>query len=449
MSPAASPSDELLGRLLGGRYRIERELARGGMATVYRAVDERLRRPVAVKVLSATYAAQPAYVERFLAEARTAASFTHPNLAHVYDSGSDGSQHFLVLELLERHRSLRDELRDRGSLPPLEAAAVALDVLAGLEPLHGHGLVHCDVKPGNAMIGPEGTKLIDFGIARPLDRAKGEATSIGSLHAMSPEQLRGEELGPPSDLFAVGVLLYECLTGRVPFPGATPEEVAAGHERGPQGPPSHVAPGVHPRLDDVVLQALRVDPSRRFASAAAMATALRSASAAQDAGDQPAGRAADDDTTSVHVVPPAPAPSPPRPVAVGTAPRRDSGRGRGRGAWIAAAAAAVLVPALVLGIVVLGSPGDDGRGATSASPTPTESANPDESTLAPGMVRVPNTIGMTEAEGQAAAQQAGLAWRLEWRVVPGQDPGIYDQDPEPGSVVREGSDFLMLAYRSR
>jgi serine/threonine-protein kinase len=453
MSPAASPSEPLLGRLLGGRFRIEHELARGGMATVYRAVDERLDRRVAVKVLAAPYAEQPAFVDRFLAEARTAASFSHPNLAHVYDSGSDGGSHYLVLELLDGHRSLRRVLEERGRLAPLEAVDVVLDVLAGLEPLHEHGLVHCDVKPGNVMIGTDGTKLIDFGIARPLDGLPGGSTSIGSLHAMSPEQLAGEPLVPSSDLFAVGVLLYECLTGRVPFPGTTPDEVAEAHRRGPQSPPSAIAPDVAARLDDVVLQALRLDPQRRFASAAAMATALRSAAEAQQAaGATPRG---DDETTTLHRLPAGTGPAqpviePPPAAAPDPAPApADHSRGNGRRAarW-AAVAALVGVPALVLGVVLLGSP--DAEGRNTASPTPMRSPSAEgEPTLAPGMVRVPNTIGMSEAEAQAAAQAAGLAWRLEWRVVPGREPGVYAQDPEPGAVVRDGSPFVMQAYRDR
>ena len=227
MGPDTSDPDALIGRLLGGRYRIERAMARGGMATVYRATDERLERPVAVKVLAAPYADEPAFADRFLAEARIAASLSHPNLAHVYDSGRDDGRSFMVLELLDRHRSVRSVLSEEGRLVPERAAQVGLEVLAGLEPLHASGLVHCDVKPGNVMVGPDGTKLIDFGIARPLDGQMAATTSIGSLHAMSPEQLRGAPLTPASDLFAVGVLLYECLTGRVPFAGGSGPEASS------------------------------------------------------------------------------------------------------------------------------------------------------------------------------------------------------------------------------
>lgn len=442
MSPAASDPDALLGRLLADRYRIESELARGGMATVYRALDERLDRPVAVKVLGARYAAQPAFVERFLSEARTAASLSHPNLAHVYDSGSDGGRHFIVMELLEQHVSLRAELRERGRLKPAEAARIGLEVLAGLEPLHQHGLVHCDVKPGNVLIGADGTKLIDFGIARPSDGRMGGSTSIGSLHAMSPEQLSGGALAPASDLFAVGVLLYESLTGQVPFAGGSPEEVAAAQGEDPE-PPSRLAPGIGPRMDGVVLQALRQDPRRRFASAAAMSTALRSA-LEQLSGDEPL-PGGDEDTTAVH---PVVAPEPVEPhVIEAVAPSSRSGRRPRRGAWVLAATALVAVPAVVLAFVLLGSAPADGRG--DASPTATATAASAAPTVPAGMVRVPDTIGMSEAQAQAAAESVGLAWRIEWRRVPGRPPGIYRQDPEPGALVPEGSPFVMQAYRQR
>lgn len=431
MSSLEPAHDALLGRRLLGRYRIEAVIARGGMAVVYRGRDERLARGVAIKVLSAPYAGDAEFVDRFLAEARTAAAFSHPNLAHVYDSGSEGEVRFIVMELLERSRSLRQVLRERGRLPPPEAADVVLDVLAGLEPLHAAGLVHCDVKPGNVMIGPDGAKLIDFGIARPLRPTTAGYTSIGSLHTMSPEQLRGDPLTPASDLFAVGVVLFEALTGRVPFPGDSVEEVLAAQDRGPLDIPSRLAPEAHRRLDDVTLQALQRDPEHRFASAAAMAAALRSALRAR------AAPTADDETTvSMDALAAAPA------VAAGPPGRPSGARPVRRLPLIVMLA----LPALLVAAIVLTPDDSDGAAQPSPTPQPTVQATP---TPMPGTVRVPDTIGMSEQEAEAAAREAGLAWRIEWRVVPGQTPGIYDQEPAPGQVVEAGSRFVMYAYRSR
>ena len=160
----------LVGRTLADRYRIEAELAHGGMASVYRARDLRLDRDVAVKVLASRYADDPAFTARFLDEARAAASLTHPSLVHVYDSGSDGSSHYIVMELLDRHRTLRDRLEADGPLPPDEVLRIGRELLGGLRVVHDRGLVHCDVKPANVMLGPGPAKLIDFGIATQAAR---------------------------------------------------------------------------------------------------------------------------------------------------------------------------------------------------------------------------------------------------------------------------------------
>ena len=269
--------DAMIGRTLADRYRIDALVARGGMARVYRARDARLDRDVALKVLSQPYADDPAFTKRFLAEARAAASLSHPSLVHVYDSGSDGDAHFIVMELLDRHRSLRQALDENGPMSRDEVLRLGSELLAGLRVIHDRGLVHCDVKSGNVMLGPGTAKLIDFGIARSPHAAVDGDTSIGSLKYMSPEQLHGEGLSPASDLFGLGVVLYEALTGRMPYEGGTPEEVSAAHAAGVVRPPSELADGVPGRLDDAILQALRRDPASRFHSADAMARALGAA----------------------------------------------------------------------------------------------------------------------------------------------------------------------------
>jgi serine/threonine protein kinase len=441
MSTGEGEGEVLPGRRLADRYIVQRQVARGGMAHVYEARDERLDRPVAVKVLASPFADDPAYVGRFLDEARIAAGISHPNLAHVYDSGEDDGVHFIVLELLEGYRSLRDELAERGLLPIDEAVRIARDALAGLAPLHAHGLVHCDVKPGNVLVGRGGAKLIDFGIAQPLQRQTAEPTSIGSLHSMSPEQLRGEGLTPASDIFGVGVVLYEALTGRVPFAGETPAAVAAAQAAGPPPAPSGRVAGIPDMLDAAVLEALELDPARRFASTAAMEVALKAAVAVgqPDAAAHP--QLPDDETTAF--VPLAATPVPPE-ARRATAPPATSMTGP-RPAWILTGLILLAVP-LVIVLIVVGGLGASSPPADARTRTSTPRQTP---TIAAGKIEVPNTIGMTEAQAEGAARASGLNWRLEWQVDPSKEPGVFDQEPPPGELVDDGARFVMYAYRTR
>lgn len=446
--------DPRIGRTLAERYRLESLIARGGMARVYRARDIRLDRDVAVKVLSSPYADDAAFTAQFLAEARAAASITHPSLVHVYDSGSDADAHFIVMELLDRHRSLRDELDSRGPLPWQEVLRTGRELLAGLGAVHDRGLVHCDVKAGNVMLGPGPAKLIDFGIARtPADVTEGD-TSIGSLHYMSPEQLRGEPLTPASDLFALGVVLYEALTGRVPYGGGSADEVAAAHRRGEVRPPSTVAAGVPARLDATLLQVLRREPEHRFRTAPAMARAL---SAVEDGEEEPSR----EDTTRVVRVPPPPPPvreprgyvppaagpaprpsgpaprrAPPPPAARRTRPRNWAGL---LGTLLILATVAAVVIFVVLPLMGLGGAGtDDGT----PSPSATASTPAD-----PGTVTVPSTVGMSTEEAIAAANEAGLDWTVFCNEDPSRPEGIVDQEPPAGTPVAPGSTFSMYSAR--
>ncbi|MEO7295179.1 MAG: serine/threonine-protein kinase, partial [Candidatus Limnocylindria bacterium] len=276
MTDSATP-DPIVGRTLVERYRIDAQIARGGMARVYRARDARLERDVAIKILSDPYASDPGFTDRFLAEARAAASLSHPSLVHVYDSGSDGESHFIVMELLDKHRSLRESLDAEGPMLRDDVLDLGRELLAGLRVVHARGLVHCDVKSGNVMLGPGPAKLIDFGIARSPSEVTDGDTSIGSLQFMSPEQLHGQSLTPASDLFSLGVVLYEALTGRMPYAGRSPEEVSAAHLAASVQPPSSFVDGVPGRLDDAILQSLRREPGQRFHSAEAMERALDAA----------------------------------------------------------------------------------------------------------------------------------------------------------------------------
>jgi eukaryotic-like serine/threonine-protein kinase len=418
---AAERPDPVLGRRLAERYAVEALLARGGMARVYRATDQRLGRQVAVKVLSRPYADDPAFVEQFLGEARTAASLSHVNLVHVYDSGSDGELHFIVMELLERYRSLREVVAARGALPPAEVSRIGRELLAGLDEVHRRGYVHCDVKSGNVMLGPGPTKLIDFGIARTPRRSESGERFIGSLPYMPPEQLAGGSLTPSSDLFALGIVLYEALTGRVPYEGETPAEMSAAQQRPPLAP-GLLVDGVPPRLEGVVMQAISMRPGRRFESAHAMARALLAA-----------GRRSSDEETA----------------AIGTAraarPRNGARRSTpGPRRWsglvapllLMTAAAAIVVLAVLVGT---GRFLEDPNGAAPGPPTETPTPLPQ------GMVEVPNTLGMNREQAVEATLQAGLRWQIRCETVPGAPPEIHDQEPPPGTVVERGSLLTMFS----
>jgi eukaryotic-like serine/threonine-protein kinase len=405
----ADPQDATAraGQLLGDRYRIEALLARGGMARVYRAHDVRLDRDVAVKVLAEPYASDAQFAARFLAEARAVAALSHPNLVHVYDSGSSGRLHYIVMELLDAHRSLAALLEQRGRLPAGEAIAIGREMLDGLAVVHQHGLVHCDVKAGNVMVGRGPTKLIDFGIARARDLARNEQPSLGSLQAMAPEQLRGDELTPATDLFAVGAVLYFALTGRVPYPGANADAVARAQRLGPPAAPSTLAPDIPPALDAVVLQALRIEPAQRFENAAAMSRALAIAAAGAHADRS-----------------------------------RGSQRGAGRSPALAITGLLTLAIAAIVAIALMVGRDDvTGTPSSSASPSAASSA------LAPGMVLVPDTVGLSEADAEAKARAARLNWTIRWKKSDAHPPGVYDQEPAAGQAVKSGSRFTMFAYR--
>ena len=447
-SAADDADDRIPGTLIAGRYRVVERVARGGMARIYRARDERLDRDVALKILSRPYADDPAYVERFLSEARNAASISHPNLVHVYDSGSDGDLHYIAMELLPTHRSLRELIRTNGRLPPRRAVAIALDILAGLRAAHGRGLVHCDVKSANVMVQDGSTKLIDFGIARSRSDERPEGSSIGSLHYMAPEQLLGERLTPATDLYSVGVLLYEALTGRVPFQGETPDQVAAAHVAGNPVPPREINREISYGIESVVLRALRREPERRFPSADAMIDALRSADAGDDR-TQPLRAVAPPPqpyrppaVPAEHVPPPRRAPPQPLPASTPRRPRR----GVPWGAIALLAAVAGLAAIVWIGVSASATfPGGGGVPAGSASAPPAAAtAGP---SVPAGQVRVPDVVGLSEEEAIARANAAQLVWTLNWRTDPNAPVGVYAQDLEPDTLVDVGTEFNIYSNR--
>jgi beta-lactam-binding protein with PASTA domain/tRNA A-37 threonylcarbamoyl transferase component Bud32 len=272
-------------RLLGGRYELDGVVGRGGMAEVYRARDLRLDRVVAVKTLREDLARDQTFQARFRREAQSAASLNHPSIVAVYDTGEDnaGPTHvpFIVMEYVDG-RTIRDLLRDDRRLLPERALEITDGVLRALDYSHRAGIVHRDIKPGNVMLNRQGEiKVMDFGIARALSDAQATMTQtaqvIGTAQYLSPEQARGERVDARSDLYSVGCLLYELLTGRPPFTGDSPVSIAYQHVRENPIPPTRVDPELPPWADAIVLRAMEKDAADRYQSAAEMRTDIQRA----------------------------------------------------------------------------------------------------------------------------------------------------------------------------
>jgi eukaryotic-like serine/threonine-protein kinase len=333
----ASRSSNTRARLVGGRYRIERQLGAGGMAAVYLAHDEELNRPVALKVLAEHLASDASFRTRFLREARLAAGLVHRNVVQVYDIGEDEGKPFIVMEYVGGE-TLAAELRRRGRLDSLEVVRTAIQVCAGLEAAHAGGHVHRDVKPHNLIRASDGTvKLADFGIARAADGTAltEHGAVLGTAAYIAPEQARGGRVTAAADLYALGVVLYQLLTGQTPVQGETLAEILSKREEDAIRRPRELAPGVPPELEAAVMRCLARNPDYRPPSAAELAQELASAlpEAATEPLPEPSGRRATDVT------------------ALLTAPRR-----RARFFWrlprASAAAVLTLASLLVLGVVV-------------------------------------------------------------------------------------------------
>jgi beta-lactam-binding protein with PASTA domain/tRNA A-37 threonylcarbamoyl transferase component Bud32 len=269
-------SDTLINTLFDGRYRIIRKLGTGGMANVYLAEDEVLGRRVAIKILNDRHAGDDQFVERFRREAKNAASLSHPNIVSIYDRGEAEGTYYIAMEYLDG-RTLKELITARGPAPIHLAIDYARQILAAIRFAHRHGIVHRDIKPHNVLVDGEGRlKVTDFGIARAGTSQMTEAGSIiGTAQYLSPEQARGAPVDQTSDLYSVGVVLYELLTGVVPFSGDTPVEIAMKHLSSVPDPPSAKRAEVPRDLDMVVMRALAKDPAERYHSAEEMDADLR------------------------------------------------------------------------------------------------------------------------------------------------------------------------------
>ena len=386
------------GVLLSRRYRLTERIASGGMGTVWAAEDEVLSRKVAVKVLNEALASDPRFGERFRREARAAARLTHPNIAGTFDYGEDDGRPYIVMELIEGE-NLADRLAGAGSLSPEETGRIGAAVADALAYAHAMGIVHRDVKPANVMITPrDEVKVMDFGIAAPVMGATGLTATgnvMGTAKYLSPEQARGDRATPASDVYALGVVMYEALSGKSPFERETPLATAMAHLRDDPQPLRDLAPAVPEGLGDLVHRCLSKDPKDRPKDAAALASALRSSGGAVTTEPILTSAARTGDTAVL-------------PVVEGPAKTRHRRLG-----WIVIAS---VLGAALIGFLVARSTGE-------------------------AHVTVPKLVGMTRANAAAAGRIVGLNPRFE-----GDSSGrVIAQRPAPGSEVLEGKTvFLTL-----
>ena len=266
-------------KILAGRYRLIDQIGMGGMALVYRAVDVNTGHNVAVKVLRPEFNQDAEFVGRFQREAEAASKMTHHNIVNLLDVGMDGENRYLVMEYVQG-RTLKQVIHEKGRINPQVAAQICIRILSALQHAHQNGIIHRDIKPQNILVHADGhIKVADFGIARMADSStltKGDSV-MGSVHYFSPEQASGHAADVTSDLYSVGVVLYEMLTGRVPFDGDTPVAIAMQHLHNRPAPIETIAPDVPPAIIHVCMMAMEKNPRYRYQNAVEMATELRMA----------------------------------------------------------------------------------------------------------------------------------------------------------------------------
>jgi len=414
-------SDSLIDTLFDGRYRIVRKLGAGGMADVYLAEDQELGRRVAIKILNGRHANDDQFIERFRREAKNAAALNHPNIVSIYDRGEAEDTYYIAMEYLDG-RSLKELIVGHGPAPVNVAIEYARQILSALRFAHRHGIVHRDIKPHNVLVDREGrVKVTDFGIARAGTSQMTEAGSIvGTAQYLSPEQARGGEVDQRSDLYSLGVVLYELLTGQTPFEGDTPVEIAMKHLSTVARPPSSVRRDVPRDLDMVVMRALAKDPEDRYQSAEEMEADLE-----RVLRGAPVAAATTDSATQVMRVPPAHAVESSAPTMIARQGRdfalldeeeAEGGGTRERPLWPWLVAAGFVIVAIVAAFFVWHQ-------------------------LSSGGVKEPVALYVGEKVGTAERQikNSHLVPVEKLQPCANQAPGhVCSQDPTPGNKVSKG-----------
>lgn len=263
------------GMIVGDRYEVVSKIGTGGMANVYKAKDHKLNRFVAMKVLKQEFREDTTFIKKFKTEAQSAAGLTHPNIVNVFDVGEDEGVHYIVMELVEGI-TLKDYISKKGKLSVKEATSIAIQVSMGLEAAHSHGIIHRDVKPQNIIISTDGkVKVTDFGIARAASSNTISSNVMGSVHYSSPEQVRGGYSDEKSDIYSLGITLYEMITGKVPFEGETTVAIAIKHLQDEMVPPSVYTPDIPHSLEQIILKCTQKSVDKRYASMGEVITDLK------------------------------------------------------------------------------------------------------------------------------------------------------------------------------
>ena len=417
----------LINTLFDGRYRISRKLGAGGMADVYLAEDEELGRRVAIKILNDRHANDDQFVERFRREAKNAAGLSHPNIVSIYDRGEAEGTYYIAMEYLDG-RSLKEMLVARGPMPIADAIAFTRQILNALRFAHKKGVVHRDIKPHNVMVDGDGRlKVTDFGIARAGASQMTEAGAIvGTAQYLSPEQARGAAVDQRSDLYSIGVVLYEMLTGKVPFTGDTPVEIAMKHLSDAPRPPSTIRPEIPPDLDMIVLRALAKNPDDRFQTADEMDAELTRVAEGGSVTTVTADAAtAVLSGTSLAATAPTAIVAPRRAQRRTTSYQYPEPPPRRRPIWPWLLAVLALVAALLAGWFAY----DRVQDALSGS----------------GTVSVPSVVGIKEPNAVRLINQRGLTEDVKRQPHATIEEGrVIDQDPSPGSRVDEGTAVEIL-----